>query len=300
MNSLKFFLAGIVLIPTAAAFAQDDNVLLTIAESQITLSQNATIASPIDGVISTVAVREGDMIAAGQELVRLDSRQAQTELQAAKAGYAAAVLQSNNDIDERYARSTLDVSRRELCKSENANKRFAGAISGTELDKLRLVVEQSELAIEQATHERDVAGANSQEKLAAVEIANARLERHRIVSGISGMVAEVAVQPGEWAEPGKPVVRIISLDPVRVECFLDGRKFGSDLVGNAVKFVLKPSGVESGELPAPVEPIVGEVTFVSPELQPVTGQTRLWAELPNPNNKLRAGMRGKLLVLEKP
>jgi macrolide-specific efflux system membrane fusion protein len=46
---------------------------------------------------------------------------------------------------------------------------------------------------------------------------------------------------------------------------------------------------------APVA-LAGHVTFVSPELHPVTGQARLWATLANPDGRLRAGMHGRLVI----
>ena len=62
-------------------------------------------------------------------LIQLDSEQAQTELEAAEAAYEAARLESDNDIDARYAQRTLEVRERELDKSIDANRQFSGSIS---------------------------------------------------------------------------------------------------------------------------------------------------------------------------
>ena len=56
------------------------------------------------------------------------------------------------------------------------------------------------------------------------------------------MITEIDVEPGEWVEAGKPIIRIISLDPLRAECFIDGRRFGSELVGHVVRF--HPSSID--------------------------------------------------------
>lgn len=291
------FVALAIIASPQITSAVDPDAILLETQSQVSLIKNASIAAPIDGVISSVSVTEGDQIDAGTLLVRLEASRAKTELAAAKAAYQAAKIQSSNDVDERYARRTLSVSEREYRQSVAANERFAEAVSEIELDRLRLVVQQAELAIEQAAHEREVAVASADEKAAGVEIALARLEKHSIQSTINGMVAEVSVQPGEWVEPGKPIVRIISLDPVRVECFIDGRKFGNEIVGNDVVFQVGVS-LADGESSEPQGEFSGKVTFVSPELQAVTGQVRLWATIPNPKMKLRAGMTGKLMVLK--
>jgi len=40
----------------------------------------------------------------------------------------------------------------------------------------------------------------------------------------------------------------------------------------------------------------GKISFVSPEINPVNNQTRVWAEIENPDLKLKPGMRASLIV----
>ncbi len=275
-----------------AADGDKANVVLEVDEAQVSLIQNAFIAAPMPGVVAKVDVSEGDEVQVGTRLVLLSDDQARSELQAAQAAYEAARLVADNDVDQRYAQRTLEVRQREFEQSQIANNNFRGAISETELEKLRLVVDQSRLAIEQAAHDQNIAGATAAEKLAAVKIAKERLELHGIETLVAGFVSEVDVQPGEWVEAGKPIVRVIALDPIRVECFIDGKTLGSELVGHPVRFF--PADAKDDQS------VTGKVTFVSPELHPVTGQVRLWATIRNADRKIRAGMRGRLVIEAKP
>jgi len=271
---------------------------IEIADAQVSLIQNTFVAAPIAGVVAEVLITEGEPIEVGRRLVQLDSEQAQTELEAARAAYEAVRLESDNDVNTRYAKRTLEVRQRELEQSMNANRQFAGSISETEIAKQQLIVDQSRLAIEQAEHELLVARAVSMEKLASSQIVEARLRKYGIEATVSGFVVEIAVQPGEWVEAGKPIVRIISLNPIRIECFVDGRKYGPELVGRGIEFF--PTGVEA--VPGARQErkgLQGKVTFVSPELNPVTGQARLWATVDNPQLTVRAGMRGRLVIAAK-
>ncbi|MGB7344903.1 MAG: HlyD family efflux transporter periplasmic adaptor subunit [Pirellulaceae bacterium] len=270
---------------------QKTEVILDVAEAQTSLIQNAFIAAPMSGVVAKVDVSEGDDVKVGSRLVLLRDDQARTELQAAQAAFEAARLMGDNDVDQRYAQRTLEVRQREYQQSQIANNNFPGTISETELEKLRLVVDQSRLAIEQAAHDLLVARATAAEKQAAVQIAEERLKKHGIETLVSGFVTEVDVEPGEWVEAGKPIVRVISIDPIRVECFVDGKLFGAELVGHPVRFTPSDS---NGNVNA-----IGKVTFVSPELHPVTGQVRLWATIENTDRKIRAGMQGRLVIEEK-
>ncbi|KAA1261897.1 putative efflux pump membrane fusion protein [Rubripirellula obstinata] len=288
-----FRFAGIAIVALApiVALAADGDTVITIPEAQLSLIQNTLIAAPMAGVVDEVMVTEGDRVTPGQNMVQLNADQVTTELRAAEAASQAAQLEAGNDVDARYAARTLEVRQRELQQNIEANEGFAGAISDTEIEKLKLVVDQSQLAIEQAKHDLQVAAAAAREKSAAAEIVKARLEKHSIKAPIESQVVEIDVQPGQWVEAGKPVVRLISLDPIRAECFVDGRKHGDDLVGRQVEFTMAETVGTS-----PTQTLVGEVVFVSPEVHPVTGQARLWATLKNPSNKGRAGMRGALTI----
>ncbi len=310
---LASLLASCVL--ASDVMAQSSKVILS-EEAQLSLTSNLVIASPHPGIIAAMAVKEGDFVRAGDRVAQLDAEIAEAELVAAEAAFEAARLQSVNDVDRQFAIRSLEVRDRELEQSEIANRRFSGSVTDSELAKLRLVVEQSRLAIEQAAHEQRVAEATADEKAAAMRIAQARLNKHRLLAPASGIVAEVAVEAGEWVEPGKPVVRLISLHPIRVECFVDGRNHGPELVGHRVEFQLEsgiPSSTDNDDLQLAPDELVapsseresnkpncytGKVVFVSSELHPVTGQARIWAELENANYELRAGMIGRLDVLE--
>ena len=260
---------------------------ILINDAQLSLIQNTEIASPLEGMVESVKVIEGDRVGRGQPMVQLNNDQVTSELKAASAAYEAAQLEAANDVDVRYARQALQIRQRELQQNLEANQNFAGAVSESEIEKLKLIVNESELAIEQAMHDLEVAAAVAREQSAATEIVQARLEKHTVTSPIDSRVVEVLVQLGQWVEPGQPVVRLISLNPIRVECFVDGQKYGDELVGSRVEFSV--NGQTSRVLR-------GIVEFVSPEIHPVTGQARLRATLKNPNEVARAGMRGTLVI----
>lgn len=264
---------------------------ITIDDAQILRIQDVVVGSPVSGIVASVAVREGQSISKGTQLAELDSERSRKELAAAKAEFEAALIESQNDVNTRYAERTLEVRQRELKQSREANQRYSGSVTATEMDRLKLVVDQAALSVEQARQEIDVAMATVNFKAAAVDLARLRVQEHTIESTISGRVAEVAVQPGQWVEAGAPIARIVSLDPIRVSAFVDGRRFDRSLVGRSVEFQWN---ADENERPLTLK---GAVTFVSDELNPITSQVRLWADLSNPDEIIRPGMRGKLILL---
>ncbi len=289
------------------------NDSLTVHDAQVLLIQNTTIATPIAGLVCAVEVREGDQVVAQDVLIRMDARRAQAELVASQAALQASEIQAENDVNTRYAERSLEVRQREWEQSNEANDRFNGSVTETEMDRLQLVIDQAELSVEQSEQERAVASATATEKRAAVELARLRLAEHTVQSIVTGQVAEVLVQVGQWVEPGTPIVRLISLDPIRVSGFIDGQLYDSSLVGCDVKFEIKPPAKQlamnkTGKLESQLdefengsdEPLLfsGKVTFVSDELNPVTSQLRVWAEIANPHGQARPGMRGTLVITE--
>lgn len=295
---MRFLLQILILIGLACvagvSVAQTDEAL-EIPDAQASLIQNTFVAAPISGLVSQVLVHAGSPVQPGDPLVQLDTEQSTAELEATRATYDAARLLSENDVRVRYAQRTMEVRQRELEQSYEANQRYPGTISESEISKQQLEVDQARLAIEQSEHDHQIASANVREKSAAVLISEAQLRRHAIAAPVSGEVVEVAVEPGEWVETGKPLVRIIGLDPLRIECFVDGNVHGDELIGRKVEFT--PTEISRDAGTADTIRLVGEVTFVSPELHPVTGQARLWATVANPDRIARAGMHGRLLIL---
>jgi len=103
------------------------------------------------------------------------------------------------------------------------------------------------------------------------------------------MVVQWKKQLGEWVEPGTPVMRLIRLNSLRAEAFLSSQKLSRGLVGSPVTLIIESAGK------APVRH-VGRLGFVSPEIDPVNGQIRIWAEIDNTDLKLRPGQTGTMII----
>jgi macrolide-specific efflux system membrane fusion protein len=118
------------------------------------------------------------------------------------------------------------------------------------------------------------------------------IRQRRIIAPIGGIVTQVNRQRGEWVQPGQPIVRILRLDQVRAEGLASAHEVDGQLLGRPVKLT-----VELGQKPVEFS---GKVVFVSPEVDPVNGQVRVWAEIDNRELKLRPGQHGSLTIEEAP
>ena len=93
---------------------------------------------------------------------------------------------------------------------------------------------------------------------------------------------------GEWVELGESVLQLMAVDHLRAEGFVAVQLATSALVGKKVNF---HSEVVNKDVSA-----TGTVRFVSPEMDPVTRQVRIWAEIANPGSSLRPGEQGVLEI----
>ncbi|MEO9590509.1 efflux RND transporter periplasmic adaptor subunit [Rhodopirellula bahusiensis] len=267
--------------------------IIVIEGAQSMLATDLALAAPIAGRVTSLAVAEGQRVSANDLLVQLDDRRARAELAAAEAAAKAAELSATSDVDQRYAERTREVRMRELEQSIDANKRYKNSVTATEIDRLQLVIDQAGLSIEQARKELEVAEARANEKRSLVKMAELKLRDHRIGSPIVGSVAETMVSAGEWVDAGTPLLRLVSLDPIRVSGFVDGRQYGPELKSRPVEF----EWTESLDGEETVTKLQGEVTFVSQEVHPVNSQIRVWASFRNPDEKARPGIRGTMRIL---
>lgn len=285
MISLPIYLALVL-----AAGGVESPTAVTIDDVQVTLVADVQAPARQDGVLHALKVAEGDLVQQHQELGSLDPTLAQIDVQVTGFEFEIARLHAENDIDRRFAKKSLEVAESELARSLESVAKFPKSVSQTELDRLRLEVEKTALSIEQSDRNLKEASLTKSLKQQAVQTAKKRMDDQRITAPISGMVVEVSRHAGEWLHQGDPVVRIIRLNRLRVEAFVDGTRFGADLLGRPATLTtrLPPGDAESK--------FGGTITFVSPEVQPVNGQVLVWADVENPDLKLRPGARGSLTI----
>lgn len=262
---------------------------VTIESAQVTLIAQVRVPAKEAGVLDKLDVKEGQIVEAGQTLGSLESDLATVTRDAAALEHEIATEKATNDIDRRFAAKSYQVSQAELRRATDSVEKFPKSISETELDRMRLTAEKSELQVEQA--DRDLKLARLEQQLKGKELDSAKLglERRRIVSPIRGMVVNVYRRSGEWVSPGDPVMRILRIDKLRVEGFLNARTTTRQLDGAPVTLTIELADNRREEFS-------GKIVFVDPEVEPVSGQFRIWAEVDNRENLLAPGLHGKLTI----
>ena len=266
-----------------------DGAPIEIPSAVIKISEEVAVPARDPGVLAKVTAQEGQLVDVGETIACLLDSDIRLAVERARLEAEIAARKSKNDVDILYARKSTEVARAELARSLDTNEKYPRTVSNSELDRQRLLVEQGQLQIKKAEHERDLADLEREIRDNEHQTAREQLERRTIIAPLKGMIVEVLRRQGEWVQPGDSIVRIVRLDRLKVEGFLPVKQAGLDLTGSLVKLRIATAGDRELES-------TGKIVFISPEIDPLNSQVRFWAEIDNSELKLRPGMQATLTV----
>jgi multidrug efflux pump subunit AcrA (membrane-fusion protein) len=284
MRHLVILLSAAIALAGQEVLADD----VQVSSVLVKLIEQVEVPARESGALANVTAREGEMVQAGAAVAQIEDADAQFDKRRAQMEALAAGKQADNDVKVRFARKSHEVAEAELRRALDSERRFAQSVSQSEIDHLRLSAQKTELEIEQAQLELELAQAARELKQIDVEHAEHVIKERRITAPLSGFVAEVMRHQGEWVEPGQTILRVLRLDKLRAEGLVNANDVSGDFKGRQATLTVQIDGQ-----PAQFN---GVVTYVSPEVDPVNGQVRIWAEIDNPQLKLRPGLHGSMVI----
>lgn len=282
VGSFGLLLAVALSSPTQAQDIEVSATLLKIIEA-------VEIPAQQPGVLKMVKPEIGTLVDRGEVIAKIDDDEIALELEKAKFDFSIAKRESENDVNVRFARKSLEVASAELLRSEEALAIAEKSVSQTEMDRLRLVVEKSRLEIEQSEEKTAIAKLTAQLRETEMRIVQTQLKKHEIVSPLEGMVVDVFRRSGEWVQTSDPVVKVVRIDRLRAEGFIRNEEAMIDMIGSPATVHVEVPNQDAIE-------VEGKVTFVDPEVDPVNGQVRVCIDIDNKDLKLRPGLRASMTI----
>jgi multidrug efflux pump subunit AcrA (membrane-fusion protein) len=262
---------------------------VTVSNVFLRLGEDIELPAREAGVLAELPVADGGVVEAGAVLARVEDDEAKLLRDRAALDVEVARREADLAIDEEYARKARGVAEAELARAERSRSAVAGAVSLTEVGRLRLEVEKADAEVRRIERQAETARLTVRLKEAERALAELRLERHKVVAPVAAQVVEHYRDRGEWVEPGAKVLRLIRLDVLRAEGYVDAAVAAKGLAGAPVSFRAENGG--------PAKAFAGKVVFVSPEVEPTTGQVLVRAEIENAGLALRPGLRGEMSVM---
>jgi RND family efflux transporter MFP subunit len=232
--------------------------------------QVVEVGSQVIGVLDTVLVDRGSVIEKGQILATLKS-----DVEKAAAGVARSRAQAQADLQAALA--NRDYNRVRLNRAKDLVTR--NFISPQALDQTQTEADVAEQRLAQAREQKRIWDYEH-------EMARAQLSLRNLVSPLSGVVIERYLSPGERVED-RPVLKIATMDPLRVEVFMPAANYRQIKPGMSA--TVYPELPDAGERTA-------KVTLVDQFIDPASNTFRVRLELANPNNELPSGLRCKVAI----
>ncbi len=260
----------------------------------------ARVSSEVAGMVREVPVNLGDEVKAGQVLVRLDPRELEIALRRVESQLRQTEAQLGIDgvnvkeppPDEtiaavRTAAANRDDARAQLDRATRLRSR--NLLAQADLDTAQTRVKVTEAAYQAALEEVHSLKASLQDRRAAFELAQKKLDDALIRAPVAGSVSERLVQPGEFIRENTPVVGLVKLNPLKVVTGIQEKYAGIIRPGLPVQF-----RVES----FPDTLFEGKVEFVSPAVDQGTRTFTVEVLVDNSNRKLKPGFfaKGNILV----
>jgi RND family efflux transporter MFP subunit len=252
---------------TTSVAAADPNSFDCVIEPSMVVE----LSSRVDGIIETVLVERGSIIEPDTVVAKLESGAEAAAVEHARA-------RSEMEAEIRSLKASLAYGRRNHKRLNELHKKQS--ISTDEIDRAKTETRVAQHKLQQAEENK---------RLAELELARAEetLKRHTIRSPIGGVVAERYLNPGESTED-RPVVKVVQIDPLRVEVVMPVSEFGWIKTGQHA--VVRPEASIGGRHES-------TVTIVDPIIDAASGTFRVTLMLPNPEHKLTSGLRCQVSFL---
>lgn len=267
-------IAGVLLAPFTAATMSSDSSQAFVPHCQVLLIHDVEVPAEMPGRLLAMNVTEGNYIEKGMLAAQIDDREALLQKVAAELERDAAQARANDNIEVRYSIKAFEVAESKLKGSLDINSRNAGAIPATQIKQEQLERTRAELQIDRSRLDLKVAQMTADVQNAAVQASDDAILRRRILAPFDGQVLQVYRQAGEWVAAGEPVFRIVNLDRLRVDGFIEGSEY------NVADIINRPVTVEVELARGRKEQFRGRVVFVNPLVQ-AGGRYRVRAEVEN-------------------
>jgi RND family efflux transporter MFP subunit len=266
---------------------------------------NAEVKAQVPGNLLTQNYTEGSFVRKGHILFEIDPRplqaaadQAEGQLAQAKAQLLQAqsgLLQARAQLlsgEANQHKAQLDEDRYIPLAQQQAitQQDLDNAKQNNESQKAQVAATKAQVETAQAQIEAAKAGVTA--AAAAVENAKVNLGFTKLVAPIDGIVGAATTQVGNLVGPSSNAVTTVStLDPIKANFTVSEQEYlrltGADSPMNHLALDLILSD-------GTVHPYKGRFSFADRQVNSSTGAIQLTGLFPNPGNRLRPGLYGKV------
>lgn len=226
--------------------------------------QNAVMTSILPGRIMTIHVTEGSTVQSGEQLVSLDDRLAQAQVNAARIEAERVGVLKRSELAMKQAQRRLQRLQQASLKTPTA---------AFEIEELQSLMEQAAAERDSAAEAQAIATAN-------LKLAEEQLRRNTLFAPFEGVVVQIHQKAGATVDPSLPVITLSNLQHLEVEMYVPVDRFGTLQPGSTIQ-------IQAG---APVlRQLPATVSSVSPVIESSSNTFRCVLLIENRDGSLPAG-----------
>lgn len=195
--------AGACLLALAACGAKPSAVLQGYAEADY------LYLSPREaGVVSTLAVKEGDAVKAGALIFRLDVDRSNAALARARA-QRSATGQTAAAQAQAVAEARADVTLAQTTYNRSQALYKEGFTPKAKLDQDKAALDVAQARLRTASAQRQAAASQTGASGADVTLAQEQADDRAVLAPADGRIERIFLRPGELAQAGAPVASML-------------------------------------------------------------------------------------------
>jgi RND family efflux transporter MFP subunit len=226
-------------------------------------AQRVELLAPVDGMLASIPVVEGQFVKAGEVLAKFDDGINQATVRVAEAAAGPA--------DVKLAQVDLRLAEAELKRLLSVPDQRA--LAEVEVDRARAAVDRAEAAVDRARQ-------SNRQAMHTLEVERQRLEQLYLKAPFDGVVIRISTQPGASLVRTVPIMTVANLSKLRVELFAELRHFDTLTPGD--QYILNASAPVNDAIPA-------RLLSREPVIDPATKTFRCVFEIENSSGRLPAG-----------
>ena len=260
----KYFICFAALLVTACSSEVEYDAMGRFEATDVIVSAEAA------GKILQLDIAEGDLVKADEPLGTIDTMQLflQRKQMIAKMD---AQLQSRPDI-QREAQSL----RTQIAKQKREKIRYArllqdGAATQKQLDDIQSQLHVLESNLDALLTRLGSSTSSINSSAAAlrvsIELIDDQLKKCRVASPINGVVLCKYAEPGEYVQPGRPLLKVADLESMYLRSYFTSAQLSKIQLGDKVRVVADYGADECHEYEGVVTAIASESEFTPKTIQ---------------------------------
>lgn len=268
----------------------------------------ANVIPKISAPVKRILVNRGDHVRVGQLLAELESGDLVTAAEESKHQYeqtqaayqtltGATVGEDKGkaESDVQSARQGLDAAKK--LYENRVELQHQGALAQKLVDDAKVALAQAQSlfevaqrhlqALNQVSQREAIRGGEAQVAAAKSHYESALVQASygEIRSPISGVISDRSIYPGEIAASGSPLVSIVDISQLVARTNVPVKEAMAIRVGRPAR-ITGPDG-----------DLAGNVTVVSPSVDPNTTTVEVWVQVPNPGERLKPGSTVRVSII---